>query len=278
MRLAREHKEGLLMGIVRLLRAATKAFTDKIRCGIRSLVYFGNKRHCPVCNRDSGKFREFGVVPREDAQCPHCGALERHRLVWAYLKRKTGLFGGHSLNMLHVAPEPIFEELLRQRLGSGYLTADLNNPRAMVRMDITDIRYPDDTFDVVYCSHVLEHVPDDKKAMREFLRVLKPNGWAMLLVPIICERTFEDPTIVDPAERARLFGQDDHVRNYGRDYVDQLREAGFDVSVILPGDFMTGEEIVRMGITQAAGEIYLCRKWLSQTTDHGFNMHSGNYD
>lgn len=248
------------MKIARLIRVATNAFRTKAGICIRSLVYSGNRRHCPVCNRDSRKFQAFGVVPREDAQCPHCGALERHRLVWSYLKRKTSLFSGHSLNMLHVAPEVIFEELLRQQLGDGYLTADLNNPRAMVKMDITDIQYPDNTFDVIYCSHVLEHVPDDRKAMREFLRVLKPDGWAMLLVPIICERTFEDPTIVDPEARTRLFGQDDHVRNYGRDYVDRLSEAGFDVSVIFPGDFMTGEEIVRMGITPAAGEIFLCSK------------------
>ena len=165
--------------------------------------------------------------------------------------------------MLHVAPEAIFEGLLRMQLGKNYLTADLYNPSAMVKMDITDIRYPDESFDVIYCSHVLEHVPDDKKAMREFRRVLKPSGWAMLLVPIVCEQTFEDPSITDPAKRAKLFGQEDHVRNYGRDYVDRLREAGFEVTVMLPEDFMTEEEIVRMGITKVAGEIYLCNKRLS---------------
>jgi SAM-dependent methyltransferase len=197
---------------------------------------------------------------REDALCMFCGSLERHRLVWLYFKRKTNLYSGNSLKMLHVAPEEVFEKLLRTQLGSNYLTADLYNPRAMVKMDITDIQYPDDSFDVIYCSHVLEHVIDDKKAMREFLRVSKPNGWAILLVPIVAEHTFEDLSITEPAERARLFGQEDHVRNYGRDYEDRLREAGFDVDVIYPEDFLSKEEIVSMGITKSAGEIYFCNR------------------
>ena len=162
--------------------------------------------------------------------------------------------------VLHVAPEEVFEKLLRHQLGDDYLTADLLNPRAMVKMDITDIRYPDESFDVIYCSHVLEHVPDDRKAMHEFFRVLKPSGWAVLLVPIIGERTFEDSSITDPIQRSKLFGQEDHVRNYGRDYVDRLRGAGFYVEEVLPADFLSQEEIVRMGIHSAAGEIYLCKK------------------
>jgi SAM-dependent methyltransferase len=97
------------------------------------------------------------------------------------------------------------------------------NPRAMVRMDITDIQYPKDTFDVIYCSHVLEHVVDDRKAMREFHRVLRPDGWALLLVPITVEKTFEDPSVTDPEERLSVFGQEDHVRCYGPDYVERLR-------------------------------------------------------
>lgn len=255
--------DGSKMRITQVIPEAIKSPFRKVRQLIRGLKYVGNRRHCPVCNRNSRKFGPYGVVPRSDAQCTYCGAVERHRLVWLCFKRKTNLFSGQALKMLHVAPEVIFEELLRQQLGSNYLTADLYNPGAMVKMDITDIQYPDDSFDVIYCSHVLEHVYDDKKAMREFFRVLKPNGWAMLLVPIVCEHTFEDLSITDPAERARLFGQEDHVRNYGRDYEDRLREAGFEVTVMLPEDFMTRDEIVRMGITKAAGEIYFCNKHLS---------------
>lgn len=248
------------MKIAEVLSESIKPPLRKIGQLIRSIKYAGSARHCPVCNRNSRKFGSFGIVPRNDAQCTYCGAVERHRLIWLFFKRKTNLFSGLPLKMLHIAPEVIFEELLRKQLGKNYLTADLYNPRAMVKMDITDIQYPDDSFDVIYCSHVLEHVPDDKKAMREFLRVLKPNGWAMLLVPIVGEHTFEDPSITDPAERAKLFGQEDHVRNYGSDYEDRLREAGFEVTVILPEDFLTKEEIIHMGITKAAGEIYLCNK------------------
>jgi SAM-dependent methyltransferase len=162
--------------------------------------------------------------------------------------------------MLHIAPEPVFERLFRKQLGKNYLTADLYNPRAMVKMDVTDIQLPDDSFDAIYCSHVLEHVPDDNKAMRELLRVLKPNGWAMLLVPIFGERTFEDVSITTPADRARVFGQEDHVRIYGRDYIDRLRSAGFEVEEVCPSDFLNHAEMIRMGITTAAGDLYLCKK------------------
>jgi len=162
--------------------------------------------------------------------------------------------------MLHVAPEPAFENRLRHDIGALYITADMFDNRAMVNMDVTNIQYPDESFDVIYCSHVLEHIPDDRKAMREFYRVLKKDGWAILLVPITVERTFEDPSVVDPVERIRLFGQVDHVRCYGRDYVNRLKEAGFEVSVTSSDDFLTNEEIVRMGITRAAGDIYYCTK------------------
>lgn len=238
----------------------------KIRQLIYGLKYAGSARHCPVCKRNSRIFGAVGINPRKDAQCFFCGAYERHRLAWLYFKRKTNLFSGSSLKMLHVAPEETFEQLLHKQLGNNYLTADLYNPRAMVKMDITDIQFPNDSFDVIYCSHVLEHVPDDKKAMREFFRILKPNGWAMLLVPVIGEHTFEDVTITDPADRARVFGQEDHVRIYGRDYVDRLRHAGFDVEEVRPSDFLKNEEIVRMGITPAAGEIYFCKKPQISTT------------
>ena len=139
------------------------------------------------------------------------------------------------------------------------MTADLFNPRVMVSMDVTNIRYPNHSFDVIYCSHVFEHVVDDRKAMREFRRVLKPGGWAILNVPITVERTFEDPTVIDPAERLRLFGQDDHVRCYGPDYVDRLREAGFTVEVTTVADLVPAETATQMGLTEASGEIYTCR-------------------
>ena len=162
--------------------------------------------------------------------------------------------------MLHVAPETMFRKILKKNVGAGYLTADLNGKGVDIAMDITDIQYPDNTFDIIYCSHVLEHVPDDRRAMREFRRVLKPDGWAVILVPITADKTHEDPSLTDSAERLRRFGQEDHVREYGPDYVDRLREAGFRVEVVRGGDFLDAHEIERMGITPAAGEIYVCKK------------------
>lgn len=237
-----------------------KAPLRRIRNVIRALPYHGNARYCPVCGKSSSQFRPFGIVPREDAQCVHCSALERHRLVWLFFQNKSDLFDGKAKTMLHVAPESCFESMLKARLGNNYLTADLLNPLAMVKMDICDIQYPNNTFDVIYCSHVLEHVPDDKKAMREFYRVLKTNGWAILNVPIISEKTFEDSSIVDPKERLRVFGQEDHVRSYGPDYVDRLRDSGFAVEIIKVSDLAGDDESVRMGLTPASGEIYYCTK------------------
>lgn len=237
-----------------------KTHLRRINNIITALPYHGKDRYCPVCGNPSSRFRAFGVVPREDAQCAHCGALERHRLVWLFLQKNTDLFDGKPKSMLHVAPEPCIESILKKQLGNNYLTADLFNPRVMLRMDICDIQYPDKSFDVIYCSHVLEHVPDDKQAMREFYRVLKTNRWAILNVPISGEETFEDSSIVDPKERRKAFGQDDHVRRYGRDYIERLRDSGFTVEIIKVSDLASRDEAVRMGLTQASGEIFYCTK------------------
>jgi len=217
-------------------------------------------RYCPVCRNRSSGFKPFGIVPRDDAQCVHCGSLERHRLTWLYLQKSTDLFDGKPKKMLHVAPEPCFELRFQDQLGRGYLTADLHNERAMVKMDICNIQYPDNSFDVIYCSHVLEHVPDDRQAMREFHRILRPNGWAILNVPVTSEATYENPTIVEPEERQKVFGQEDHVRRYGPDYVDRLRDSGFEVEVVSVNNLANIEEAKLMGLTEASGEIYYCTK------------------
>lgn len=231
-----------------------------IKSGLKRAIYSGNNRLCPVCGYRARVFLEIGVVPCQDARCPACNSLERHRLLWRYLQERTTFFQMTCAKMLHIAPEACLENRFRQQIGSGYLTGDLLNP-ADVKMDITDIQFPDNTFDVVCCSHVLEHVPDDRLAMQEFWRVLKPDGFAFLLVPITAERTVEDPTITDPQERLRLFGQDDHVRRYGPDYVDRLRDAGFAVKMTKAEDFLAPEEIQRIAVTNAlTGEIYHCVK------------------
>ena len=251
------------MSISTTLSPGAQRSVRRIRDFVDRLIaipYHGNERFCPVCKQESSQFRRFGIIKRDDAQCPHCGVLERHRLVRLYFQRLTNLFDGKPKKMLHVAPERPLEVRLRDELGEGYLTADLLDRRAMVQMDITDIQYPDQTFDVIYCSHVLEHVPDDKKAMREFHRVLKNDGWAILLVPITSDSTYEDASITSAEDRLQAFGQDDHVRRYGPDYADRLREAGFQVKISKPADVASSEEIARMGLTDAGGEIYYCTK------------------
>ena len=216
-------------------------------------------RYCPVCGKSLNRFKTFGLMPREDAQCPHCGSLERHRFLWLFLEG-TDLFDDKPKKMLHIAPEKCLEPTLQTRLGENYLTADLSNPEAMIKMDICDIQFPDQSFDVIYCSHVLEHVMDDRRAMKEFFRVLKDRGWAILNVPITSEKTFEDSSIVDPEERLKAFGQEDHVRRYGPDYIDRLRESGFTVKVIEVDHLANSEQAKRMGLTRATGEIYFCTK------------------
>ena len=247
-------------GLAGKLPERAKAPLRRLRYLVRAAPYYGKGRFCPVCGKSSRRFRSFGVVPREDAQCAHCGALERHRLLWLYITRRTNLFDTEPKKVLHVAPERCFEPTFRQRLGDNYITADLFNPRAMVKMDITNIDYPDQTFDVIYCSHVLEHVQDDRKAMREFYRTLKSSGWAILLVPITAKETFEDPSIIEPEDRLRVFGREHHVRRYGPDYADRLRDAGFRVDVTKVDDLVEKGEMLRLGLAHTSCEIYYCRK------------------
>ena len=235
----------------------------QLKQSVKALPYRGEGRDCPVCGQSATRFLPYGVGEgnvREDAQCPHCGSLERHRLSWYFMAQQTDLFDGRAKRVLHVAPELCLERNLRKALGRSYITADLSHPRAMVHLDVMDIPYPNDYFDVVYCSHVLEHVPDDRQAMREIYRTLKPDGWAVLLVPIFGQVTFEDPSVTSPEERKRVFGQSDHVRIYGPDYIDRLREAGFYVVQRSVSALVQAEDARRMGLGPAAGDIYHCLK------------------
>jgi len=237
-----------------------KWYYHKFMIPFRKIRYYGNNNICPVCNSRLSKFLPNIVNSRSDARCPVCRCLERHRLDWLFLQLKTDLFIGKPKKMLHVAPENIFESKFKKLPYLQYVTADLNNPMVMYNFDITGIPFPENSFDVIYCSHVLEHVPDDRKAMREFLRILRIGGWALLQVPITGTRTFEDPSITDPYERRRLFGQEDHVRRYGPDYKNRLEEAGFKVTSYRASDFIENEEdYYRMGI-QKSRMIFFCEK------------------
>jgi SAM-dependent methyltransferase len=205
-------------------------------------------------------FKKYGHNPRFDVRCPVCGSVERHRLTWQFFVERTDLFDGKRKRMLHVAPEPEFERQLRRIESIEYISLDAQDEGADVQMDLTAMTFPDDHFHVIHCSHVLEHVDDDRKAMSEMARVLAPDGWATILVPIFRDdETFEDPSVIDPEERARLFGQWDHVRAYGPDFPTRLEEAGFDVTVV------TADDLVPDPATQEryrfAGEaLYYCRK------------------
>jgi SAM-dependent methyltransferase len=170
------------------------------------------------------------INPRENALCPNCLSLERHRLMWLYLKEKTPFFS-KSLKVLHIAPEACFIDRFEKIHGARYITADIESPLAKVKMDIHQIPFEKDTFDSVLCNHVLEHVSDDIKAMSEIHRVLKPGGFAIMQVPFfspIPDVTFEDPTVTDRRQREKMFGQDDHVRKYGRDYATRIKRAGLE--------------------------------------------------
>lgn len=245
--------------ITSILPSQAKKHLRQARNALRAPFYRGTGRLCPVCGKSSRRFRTFGIVPRPDAQCVHCGALERHRLLWYFVQNKVHIFSDPSKRMLHVAPEACFESKIKELLGNNYLTADLSNPETRVQMDITNINYPDNAFDIIFCNHVLEHVIDDKRAISEMFRVLSDTGCALLLVPITADKTFEDPSITDPAERLRLFGQEDHVRKYGPDYADRLQEAGFKVQVITAKDMVNEEEATKFGFTKA-GDIFFCTK------------------
>jgi len=233
--------------------------TSGIKRSLKKVIYTGNKCYCPICETSLRQFYPAGIVPRENARCPVCGSLERHRMIWLYLNHETDLFVSRQKKMLHIAPESFFTDKLSKCSYIEYLSADLINPAAMVKMDITDIKYPDNSFDVIYCSHVLEHVPDDQTAMKELARVLSPKGWAILQVPIDTDQTFEDPTITDPQERERLFGQSDHVRVYGLDYKDRLEAAGFQVKVVPYLAQFDVSDKHRYGLGIDRDDIYFCQ-------------------
>ena len=219
----------------------------------------GDRYLCPLCE---GRFRQFwpsGIDDRPNTLCPQCSSLERHRLLWLYLKNRTDFFTA-DLQLLHFAPEAILRDRFKAQPNITYLSTDLDSDLADVHMDITDLQFEDNRFDVILCVHVLEHIPDDAQAMKELYRVLKPGGWAIVQSPMDVHRatTFEDPSITSPEERERVFNQRDHVRLYGRDYEDRLEAAGF--SVKIDGYVRElGEQAQTYGLNPEE-DVYFCTK------------------
>lgn len=219
----------------------------------------GNTVHCPICKSSFSTFLPYGRKARENALCPNCLSLERHRLMWLFLKEKTNFFED-NLRVLHVAPEQCFLNLFEAMPTLDYLTADIESPLAKVKMDIHDIPFQDSSFDVVFCNHVLEHVTDDLRACSEINRVLKQGGWGIIQSPVYpIPETIEDKTITDPAERERLFGQRDHVRKYGKDYAQRLRQSGLAIEENNFVQNLLDEQVTRYSLPPEE-TLFVCKK------------------
>ncbi len=221
----------------------------------------GNNVTDPIDGKSFSKFLPYGYEQqRENVLSPSTLSLERHRLLWLYLKNETSFFR-HDLKVLHFAPEQAFYKRFRNLPNLDYTTTDLNSPLADVKADICNLPFKDNAYDFILCNHVLEHIPNDKRAMQELYRILKPGGTAILQIPqdLNRETTFEDDTITDPKERAKIFGQYDHVRVYGRDFFDTLRAVGFTVEEVDYTSKLSTEAIEKYRL--AKGEIIpVCRK------------------
>lgn len=217
-------------------------------------IFFGFKFYCPFCKKSLRKLLPRGndtAVTKNiigmglrECYCPFCYSTDRERLLFIYLKRKTNLFNDkEKYKLLHFAPEKNLANIIRSKSNIDYLTADLYMENVMMKVDVSSIPFNDNYFDIIICNHVLEHVQDDLEAMKELYRVLKPNGWGILQVPISysLDKTFEDPRISSAKDRIKYYGQKDHVRIYGLDYTKRLEKVGFKIKIINPkkefGDF-----------------------------------------
>jgi SAM-dependent methyltransferase len=201
------------------------------------VLYRGNNVECPVCEKKFSKFLPYGYVnQRENVLCPYDLTLERHRLMWFYLKNETDFFQNPKIDVLHIAPEQCFYKLFRNQKNLNYVTGDLESPLADIHFDLHNIPLEDNKFDVIFCNHVLEHVEDAKKCMSELYRVMKKGGYGIFQVPQDFSRstTYEDSSITSPEEREKHFWQYDHVRLFGLDYPDWLKSVGFNIVEYIP--------------------------------------------
>src|SRR5210317_437701 len=214
------------------------------------LYYSGSRFSDPIDGSSYRKFLPYGYQKiRENALCPGTLSLERHRLLWLYLERETS-FLNDSLKVLHVAPEQVFYQKFKAFSHWKYTTTDLHSPLADVKADICALPFEDNSYDLILCNHVLEHIPNDRKAMSELYRVLKKGGTLIAQVPLDENRTttFEDNSITDRKERTKVFGQYDHVRVYGKDYLEFLDQTGFSSKFIDYTEKLPKEEIKRYGL------------------------------
>lgn len=213
---------------------------------VAPIIYRGSNVTCPVCENSFRKFLSYGsnVAHRENVLCPYDLTLERHRLMWLYLKNETDFFTAKK-KVLHIAPEQCFHSTFKKQKNLDYLTGDLESPIADMHFDLHNVPLESNQFDVIFCNHVLEHVEDANRCMKELYRMMKPGGWGIFQVPqdFNLEVTLEDPSITDPKEREKVFWQKDHVRLFGKDYPKWLERAGFNVTVFDPQQHFSVEEI-----------------------------------
>lgn len=215
-----------------LLNTIPRPMLIRLSIFFRPLVYLffkGNQIIDPIDEKGYRKFLPYGYgKQRKNALSPGTLSLERHRQMWLYLQNETDFFKS-QLKVLHLAPEQSFIKKFKKMKNLDYITADLYSPIVDVKADILDLPFENESFDVIFCNHVLEHIEDDRKAMSELYRVMKKGGWGIFQVPIknSLSNTYEDFSITEPEERQKHFGQYDHVRWYGMDYFQRLESVGF---------------------------------------------------
>lgn len=227
-------------------------------------------KYCPVCKNSIESFLPAGVLERNDVKCPICRSRERYRLLTLFLENETNFFtkGG---SVLEIGPAKGFSARCKQYKNIKYVSVDLSSELADKKMDITHLEFDDNSFDYIICYHVLEHIKDDKKAIREMVRVLKSEGMCLIAGPVDINRnkTYEnDSKELTDNERESIFGQHDHVRIYGKDFVKRLEKGGFSVEVLNYVNRFTPEEREKYGLKdnynlllfETNDDIYVCRK------------------
>ncbi len=241
-----------------LLNTIPRPFLIRLSYIISPMLAFflkGNKFTDPIDGKRFKTFLPYGYGnQRNNVLSPSTLSLERHRLLWLYLKNETDFFTDNK-KVLHFAPEQAFYKRFKGMENLDYTTTDLNSPLADVKADICNLPFKENEFDVILCNHVLEHIPNDTKAMQELYRILKIGGMGIFQIPqdVSRQTTFEDNRITDKKERAKIFGQYDHVRVYGLDYFDKLRAIGFKVEAVDYTAKLSEEDIIKYCL--AKGEI-----------------------
>lgn len=229
-----------------------------------------NSCQCPICSAEFEKFEPYGDTNRQDARCPECGSTERYRLLYLYLLRETNFFEKESVNVLEIGPSKCTERFIQINQKNHYVSVDrFSHNKPKIISDATTLPFLNDSFDLLICYHVFEHLRNDQKAMEETFRVLSPEGIALVQVPIDIQRetTFESSE-VSPERYEEVFGQKDHLRIYGLDFINRLRSAGFVVSRLAYVNHFTKEERQRFGLKdqyplklyQTCEDLYVCTK------------------